>query len=440
MKTWKRFLSSLLAAAVIFTGISVPDALLAEASSATNPIALQTGDTWTPGEIATEGEVDFYSVRIPSAGWLTFEYQGWSIEDSHYEVSNDEMTEKYVSESIWSSSETNPKTATHVLALKPGTYMIKINGYRSHVGGYRLKTSFRPANNNESANNDTFSTAQHLTKNVSVKGFLSLQNKVDFFRIDLTKRECVRLLYTSYVDDDSRIDIYNQDNIEIKHEYVWSTSESNPKVFEYEETLNPGTYYIKITPYGRDYGCYTIEYREKILAQSIKIKASRQKVTAGQTLKLTAAVSPSNTSDKTIQWISGDTRIASIDRDTGEVRTNQAGVVKFTATAQDGSGTSKTYTLVVRPKKMSAPYVSSPRSRQMYVSYSQAGVNGYQVQYAANKSFKKAVQKRTAKSSLTLKRLKKNVRYYVRVRAYVKRGKTYYYGAWSPRKSIKIRK
>lgn len=443
MKKWKRFLSVLLAVAIVVTGVFVTEISQGGVkASAMNPSNLGLGDTWTPGEIATSKGVNFYSVRIPSAGWLTFDYQGWSIGDSHYEVLNEDMTKKYVSGNIFDSSNINPKTKTHVLALEAGTYIIKINGYYTdNVGEYHLKVSFKAANNNEQTNNNEFAAAQELSKNKAVRGFLSIDDRVDFFRINLTKKECVRLILTSYVDDDTHIDIYNQDNIKIKSGNIWSTNENNPKTYEFEEVLNPGIYYIKISPYGNsDHGVYTIEYKEKILAKSIKIKPSKSSVVAGKTLKLTANVSPSNTSDKTIRWMSGDTSIARIDENTGKVTTYRAGVVKFTATAQDGSGVSKTYTLVVKPKKMSAPYLSSPRVGQMYVSYSQSGVSGYQIQYATNKKFTGSVQKRTTKSYLTIKRLKKNTKYYVRVRAYVKRGKTYHYGAWSARKTIRTRK
>ena len=65
---------------------------------------------------------------------------------------------------------------------------------------------------------------------------------------------------------------------------------------------------------------------------------------------------------------------------------------------------------------------------------------GYQVQWATNSSFRKAIKKDTGKVSYTIKSLKKKT-YYVRARAYAKdsKGKTVY-GQWSKPKKVKVTK
>lgn len=68
-----------------------------------------------------------------------------------------------------------------------------------------------------------------------------------------------------------------------------------------------------------------------------------------------------------------------------------------------------------------------------------AGAKGYQIRYATNKKFKKAVI-RNSRLSYTIKKLKKGKTYYVEVRAYVKSGKNKVYGKWSKAKKVKIKK
>lgn len=68
-----------------------------------------------------------------------------------------------------------------------------------------------------------------------------------------------------------------------------------------------------------------------------------------------------------------------------------------------------------------------------------AGAKGYQIRYATNKKFKKAVI-RNSKLSYTIKKLKKGKTYYVEARAYVKSGKNKVYGKWSKAKKVKIKK
>lgn len=66
--------------------------------------------------------------------------------------------------------------------------------------------------------------------------------------------------------------------------------------------------------------------------------------------------------------------------------------------------------------------------------------DGYQIQYGLKKNFKgtKSITKKT--SSVTVKKLKAKKTYYVRVRVYKKIAGSTYYGKWSSRKSVKIRK
>lgn len=68
-----------------------------------------------------------------------------------------------------------------------------------------------------------------------------------------------------------------------------------------------------------------------------------------------------------------------------------------------------------------------------------AGAKGYQIRYATNKKFKKAVI-RNSRLSYTIKKLKKGKTYYVEARAYVKSGKNKVYGKWSKAKKVKIKK
>ena len=65
--------------------------------------------------------------------------------------------------------------------------------------------------------------------------------------------------------------------------------------------------------------------------------------------------------------------------------------------------------------------------------------DGYEIQYATNKSLKNAKIKRTKKTSTAISKLKSKKTYYVRVRAYTKNGKSRTYGAWSKVKKVKVK-
>ena len=405
-------------------------------------MTIQLDDAWISGEISTQGEVDFYKFTTRKAGWVTINYQGQSVADSYVSVLNNDQDREYWKTEVYTSSDINPVTKSAEMALGPGTYYIKIWGYNNkHTGTYRLKGAFEAANNDEKTNDNDFETAMSLGNDRTVTGFLSMADRVDFFKISVPTKKRVRLIYTSYIND-SYMEVWNSDKISISKKNVYSASKTNPKTYVYEETLNPGLYYIKIYPYNDSHtGKYTLKYAEKILTQKITISGRKQVVAGAGSFNLKASVSPSNTTDKTVKWTSGDTSIAWVDSSTGKVTVyNKAGKVKITASAQDESNRASVYTIVVTPKRLDRPYVSNFWGRKLYVSWGyHTGVTGYEVQYATNSKFKGAVTKKVSSghTNRTFSKMAKK-RYYVRVRAFYKSGPKVYRGPWSSGKSVKI--
>jgi hypothetical protein len=69
-------------------------------------------------------------------------------------------------------------------------------------------------------------------------------------------------------------------------------------------------------------------------------------------------------------------------------------------------------------------------------------VSGYQIRYCENKKFQGYMDKtiRTKSTKLTLKGLAKGRKYYIKVRAYYKDKTGKYYGKWSKKVRVKIRR
>ncbi|MEH6905128.1 Ig-like domain-containing protein [Neobacillus drentensis] len=78
-----------------------------------------------------------------------------------------------------------------------------------------------------------------------------------------------------------------------------------------------------------------------VMARSVKINKSSTILYKGQTLTLTATVSPSNVTDKTVKWKSSNTRVAKVDR-YGKVTAVGAGTAKITAKTTNGKWTAAT--------------------------------------------------------------------------------------------------
>ena len=108
------------------------------------------------------------------------------------------------------------------------------------------------------------------------------------------------------------------------------------------------------------------------------------------------------------------------------------------------SGTvSKTFKIVKpSPPKTSVKKLRA-KSSAFFVKWKKvSGISGYQIQYSTNKKFKGAkkvfVNSKSAVSK-TVKNLKSQKVYYVRVRTYKTVNKTKYFSSWSRYKSVKTR-
>lgn len=102
---------------------------------------------------------------------------------------------------------------------------------------------------------------------------------------------------------------------------------------------------------------------------------------------------------------------------------------------------------VTAPKKITLKKtkakLSSVKKTSMKVSWKKvSNASGYQIQYSTSSKFKnaKTVKVSAKKSSTTIKKLKKNKKYYVRVRSYNKSSGKTVYSSWSSKVSKKTKK
>ena len=104
---------------------------------------------------------------------------------------------------------------------------------------------------------------------------------------------------------------------------------------------------------------------------------------------------------------------------------------------------SKTVSFKINPPKSAVKKLKKgKKSFTVYVKKQSKQTSGYQVQYSTSKKFKSPKAKTLTsykKTKLTVKKLKKHKKYYVRVRTYKKVGKAKYYSGWSSTKSIKTK-
>ena len=101
-------------------------------------------------------------------------------------------------------------------------------------------------------------------------------------------------------------------------------------------TSYPSRYAIFLT-WGDKSIMKVVEFTRAILAKAVTLSADKLDLTVGQTTKLTATVTPSNTTE-TVSWKTSDAKIATVS-DKGEVKALAPGTCTITATAGRYSAT-----------------------------------------------------------------------------------------------------
>ena len=121
------------------------------------------------------------------------------------------------------------------------------------------------------------------------------------------------------------------------------------------------------------------------------------------------------------------------------------GVVRPTPTINPLSVSTATPTpkpqTVTAPGKVQKLTAKNSKKKTVTVTWKKVSdATGYQIQYSANKAFKKVVSKTTTKTKVIVKKLKKKKTYSFRVRAYKTSDGKKVYGDWCKAKNVKIKK
>ena len=108
-----------------------------------------------------------------------------------------------------------------------------------------------------------------------------------------------------------------------------------------------------------------------IKVSSIKLSSTSLSLTTGQSQTLTATVSPTNASDKSVAWSSSNTAAATVDQN-GKVTAASAGTATIYAKAKDGSGVQASCTVTVT-KPVERVYPTSIKLNKQVLNLSEGG-------------------------------------------------------------------
>lgn len=388
---------------------------------------------WVSGSLTDS--VQYYKFTIPSAGEVTFTFQSYS-EMGRCELFDKDLTKSYGHVRDWDGSTVSPFTDDKTYDMEAGSYCLKVCQYYGDewTGDYRIKVSFKPANNNEAEPNNAFDTAMPLAQDKMVTGYITMDDDIDFYTFKLNTAQTVEIIWTN--ENNLDFSVWDKDYLAVDDE-DWYDSGSHI----WEEYLQPGTYYIKFNSDSHT-GTYTVKYHTKQYVSAIQLKKSQVILNKGASYSLLSAVLPANATNKSLAWTTSNSDVVSVTS-SGKVTAKRAGYAWITAKSQDGTNIEAESVVIVKPEKAKQPSleIASWDNHRIYINLKSInGVSGYQIMYSTKKNFSKKSYFTTSYTNPCIYNCKSKTKYYIKVRAYTTYDGKNYYGAWSSAKSIKTKK
>ena len=157
-------------------------------------------------------------------------------------------------------------------SLNSGTYYIKVESYKSFTGSYTMHASFReqspeqpaespvaverpspsPPPTSKDDHSDTRSGATSLSLGGSSSGRIDPGSDVDYFKVQLSKFGELTVYTTGNLDTEG--ELQNSSGATLGDDF----DDGSGNNFKIEQSLNSGTYYIKVESYESSTGSYTM--------------------------------------------------------------------------------------------------------------------------------------------------------------------------------------
>lgn len=266
-----------------------------------------------------ENKTDYIKIVVPSKGRLTLTYTMF-CGSNYYEFLNEDFA--YINNTSRSdfrnfvyASESSPKTNEVKLDLNKGIYYARFT-YMNDPGRYRIKADFQAVSADEKEPNDTYDKANKISLEKYVKGYITEQDDVDYYKIHISKSSDYKFLWHSE-NGNGRFSLYDDDLNRIIDKWIYDKNRTYSEI----QYLKAGDYYIS---WKKENGTGTYQFKA-MLKLPAKLNTTKVTLLKGKSKKLTVA-----NNENTPSFSSSNYAVAYVESN-GNVKARRYGKATITA-------------------------------------------------------------------------------------------------------------
>ena len=220
------------------------------------------------GSLSMNGDVDWYKFTVTQSGYfnVSFEHTLLSSSSDYWDIYiyNDSGVNNVDGSSSYYGVDGNANLTTHNFGVSAGTYYIKITQDYKSTNDYSLTVNFTPSGEWETENNNNMNNANEITLNTPIKGALSMNGDVDWYKVVISASREIAITFNHNVLTSSstywRYYLYDSSGVtELLSMGRRGDTESATSDFI---NVSAGTYYIKVVKdsySGTDYSLCVVE-------------------------------------------------------------------------------------------------------------------------------------------------------------------------------------
>lgn len=218
------------------------------------------------------------------------------------------------------------------------TYYVKVKAYGSNTGNYDIRVGYTTQSSSggqddSDCSNDQASAIQ-LTLNSWRSDEICCPGAEMWYKFTPSTTAYYTVYTVGSLDTVGRIYDANSNQLD------GDDDDGTGLNFRMVARLTAGqTYYVKVSAYGSNTGYFSIAITNTVFVEYVSIDQGYIALDKGKTKTLTATVSPSYATNKTLRWETGDASVATVNQD-GVVTARGAGTTCICAYSRDGSNKS----------------------------------------------------------------------------------------------------